>query len=205
MGCGGSRTQPDKQRVVYVLGGPGSGKGTQCANLVKEFGFDHISTGDILRQEAKNDNNPQKETIANFLAEGKMCSSEMLVQMVKENFKNRPKNARILLDGFPRNQDNIDAWEKVIKNDVDVSFLLFFECSEETMGKRLIKRGETSGRSDDNAESIKKRFKEFKEGTQPIIDKFIKEKRAVTVDANREVNVIFEDLKKIIKEKKIEK
>ena len=77
-----------------------------------------------------------------------------------------------LIDGFPRNEDNQTGWEEVMKDEVDVKRVLFFEVSEDTLRERLLKRGETSGRVDDNLESIIKRFKTFVEQTMPIVEMY---------------------------------
>lgn len=95
---------------------------------------------------------------------------------------------RYLLDGFPRSKDNLDAWNEIIKDQADVKFLLFVECSFEVMEQRLLKRGETSGtlyrnqilgRADDNPETIKKRFETFTNETKPIVAEFEKSGKAV--------------------------
>lgn len=76
---------------------------------------------------------------------------------------------KYLIDGFPRNQENLSAWNSMMNHLVEFKFLLFFECSFEVMEKRLISRGKTSGRDDDNPETIKKRFDVFNSETKPIV------------------------------------
>lgn len=200
MGCGGSRTEDKtkpgaKQRLVYVLGGPGSGKGSQCEKLVKEFGFIHMSAGDLLREEVKN-KGPNAETIEKIQKEGALVSSELLVEIIKATLAKHPKNGRFLLDGFPRSQQNLDAWEKIIKDTVDVSFLLHLTCSEETMEKRLIKRGETSNRSDDNPETIRKRFQTFRNETMPVVKKM--GEKVVEVSSEDTIEQVFGKVKEAV-------
>ncbi len=156
--------------MLYVLGGPGSGKGTQCAKLVSDFDFIHVSTGDLLREEVKN-KGPNAEDIEKVQKEGGLASSELLCTLIKGKFEKFPKTAKFLLDGFPRCQENLDAWDKIIKDSVKVTCLLYLVCSEETMTKRLLGRGE--GRSDDNPEAIKIRLDTFNGRTIPMIEKLM--------------------------------
>ena len=95
-----------------------------------------------------------------------------MVQLIKREFLKRQLKGKYLLDGFPRSMDNLNAWNAIMQPFAQVKFLLFVECSFEVMEKRLLKRGETSGRSDDNAETIKKRFQTFEKETKPIVDHF---------------------------------
>ena len=184
-----------------MLGGPGSGKGTQCAKLVEEFKYKHISTGDLLREEVKS-GGPDAQKIESCQKEGKLVSSEILVNLIKRALE-KDKKSIYLLDGFPRSDENLKVWNKIIgKKNADISFLMFFKCSLKTMEKRLLKRGETSGRSDDNAETIKKRFKTFTDETEPVVEKFDK-KLVVKVNADKEVDEVYKNIKKEIKKRKI--
>lgn len=204
MGCGGSRTKEDKPIVVFVLGGPGSGKGTQCAKIVEEFGFKHLSTGDLLREEVRS-NGPQAEKIEGILKEGKLVPSEILVQLIKDAMTKNGFKGKYLLDGFPRGQENVDTWNKMMKKDVEVAFLLYLTCTEETMEKRLLKRGETSGRSDDNAETIRKRFNTFQKETKPIVELYRKQKKVEEISAEGDVEDIYAKIKESIQKKGINK
>ena len=95
--------QCDKNVVIFILGGPGSGKGTQCDKLKKEFHFIHISTGDLLREEQTN-NGPNSEYIKETLANGQLVKSDILVELVKAKVSSY-KGQKFLLDGFPRNDE----------------------------------------------------------------------------------------------------
>jgi adenylate kinase family enzyme len=108
---------------------------------------------------------------------------------------------KYLLDGFPRSQGNVNAWNNIMKDTVDVHCLLYFTCSEEVMEKRLLKRGETSGRSDDNAETIKKRFNTFKKETEPIIEHYKTENKVIEINAEGEVDQVYNKLKEEIVKK----
>ena len=129
----------------------------------------------------------------------------MLVTLIKSAFEKHGMKGKFLLDGFPRSQGNIDAWNSMMKDIVEVSCLLFFTCSEEPMEKRLIKRGETSGRADDNAESIIKRFKTFKTETEPILVQFREQGKVVEISAEGGVDEVYHVLKEAIVSKALDK
>ena len=100
---------------------------------------------------------------------------------------------RFLIDGFPRNQDNLEGWEGVMKDDVNVTRMLCLNTSEEIMTQRIMKRAESSGRNDDNEEAIKKRLKTYLESTLPIIAIFNERGKLVEVDSTNPIDEVFED------------
>ncbi|KAK3718806.1 bifunctional uridylate/adenylate kinase [Vermiconidia calcicola] len=186
-----TRTQPlfspgtskDQALVIFVLGGPGAGKGTQCANLVRDFGFKHLSAGDLLREEQDRPGSEFGEMIKSYIKEGQIVPMEVTIQLL-ENAMNaeitKSQNRKFLIDGFPRKMDQALKFEEVV---VPSKFTLFLDCDEQTMHERLLDRGKTSGRADDNEESIKKRFRTFVEQSRPVVEHFEKEDRVVKVDA----------------------
>jgi UMP-CMP kinase len=164
------RSSVSKPKVVFVLGGPGCGKGTQCARIVREFGWVHLSAGDLLRAEVAQ-KSPEGELIESYIRDGRIVPVEITVNLLKKAILSSGKK-RFLVDGFPRNEDNAQGWARVVGDAVDVAFVLYFECPEEEMEKRLLKRGETSGRSDDNPDTIRKRFRTFMQESLPVIKSF---------------------------------
>ena len=166
--------------VVFILGGPGAGKGTQCAKLVSEFGFVHLSAGDLLRDERNNPGSQYGELIHNYIKEGKIVPMDITIALL-ENAMAAEKSKghhRFLVDGFPR---MVDQGQKFEKNVCEAQFVLFFECPEAEMEKRLLKRGESSGRVDDNIDSIRKRFRTFIDATMPVMDYYGKQHKVKTV------------------------
>jgi len=183
-----------KPTVVFVLGGPGSGKGTQCSNIVKEFGFVHLSAGDLLRAEI-NSGSKHGDMISQMIKNGQIVPSEVTVGLL-EKAMNSSGSSKFLIDGFPRNEENNNSWEKHMGEKANFAFVLVFDCPEEVMLQRLLKRGETSGRTDDNVESIKKRFVVFKEQTMPVISYYGKQNKVVTIKADRPEKEVWEDVSK---------
>lgn len=187
------KLQSTKMKIVFVLGGPGSGKGTNCAKLVETFGLVHLSAGDLLREERQSGSD-LAEMINTYIAEGKIVPAEITVRLLR-NAMEKSGGTKFLVDGFPRDLQNLACWEEKMTPITDLQFLLFLDCSQETMLERLLERGKTSGRNDDNLESIKKRFITYDESTRPIIEHFKSINKVKTIDSNREPDVVFEDVK----------
>ncbi|BBM98597.1 adenylate kinase [Marchantia polymorpha subsp. ruderalis] len=157
-------TSKTKRTVVFVLGGPGCGKGTQCEKIVKDFGFLHLSAGDLLREEVKK-GTPVGLNCDKLMKEGKLVPVEVTLGLIEKAMTASGKS-RFLIDGFPRAIDQAKAFEaKICRPDK----VLFLECPKEVMEQRLLKRGESSGRSDDNQATIIKRFETFQKESMPVI------------------------------------
>ena len=183
--------------ILFVIGGPGCGKGTQCKRIVEKFHYKSFSTGDLLRKYVK-DKKEGYEEIENQMKEGKLISSATLMKVLKEYILNE-ENKKILVDGYPRNQENIDEWEKQMKDLVVVKGALYIEVSNDEMKKRLLGRNE--GRADDNEETIGKRLETFEKETKPIVEYFERQKNLIRIDGMKTVDEISEDIANKFKEK----
>ena len=203
MGCGGSTAaavRPEKARVVFVIGGPGSGKGTQCTKIKDEFKYNHMSTGDVLRTVVKEKKAPGWQELEADMKEGKLISSQKLISFVKVGIV-ASQNKKILLDGFPRNKENLDEWNKQMKDVADVVAVVYFELADEVMKERLLGRNE--GRADDNEETIAKRISTFNQETKPVIDAYEKEGKVIKIDASKSVDDVFAEVKQKFTEKNL--
>jgi len=192
---------PSEATIIFVLGGPGSGKGTQCAKLVKDFGFKHLSAGDLLREEQDRPGSQFGELIKTYIKEGQIVPMEVTIQLLENAITaaiEKEGKRQFLIDGFPRKMDQALKFEEAV---CPSKFTLFFDCPEEVMQERLLGRGKTSGRADDNIESIKKRFKTFEETSMPVVDYFAKEGRVVKVSAVPSPDEVYEDVKRKFKER----
>eukprot|EP00030_Apusomonadida_sp_AF-17_P000423 a174504_630.p1 GENE.a174504_630~~a174504_630.p1 ORF type:complete len:209 (-),score=99.93 a174504_630:22-606(-) len=174
-------------KVYFVLGGPGSGKGTQCAKLVEAKGFTHLSAGDLLREERAS-GSEHGDLIENYIREGKIVPMEITIALLKKAMLATKNEKGYLVDGFPRALDQCAGFESSV---CKARFCLFFQCTEDELERRLLIRGQTSGRVDDNIESIKKRFKTYVDQTMPVIEFFRSEGRVRDIDATRSVDDVF--------------
>lgn len=182
---------PSDVTVLFVLGGPGAGKGTQCARLVSTYGFKHLSAGDLLRAEQERPGSQFGELIRSCIKNGEIVPMEVTVQLLENAMTEAVKSegtSRFLIDGFPRKMDQALKFEEVV---CPARLVLFFDCPEAEMEKRLMERGKTSGRADDNAESIRKRFRTFVETSMPVVDYYEKQGRVVKVDATPAPDQVF--------------
>ncbi|XP_036410098.1 UMP-CMP kinase [Megalops cyprinoides] len=191
-----------KPQVVFVLGGPGAGKGTQCAKIVENYSYTHLSAGDLLRAERGREGSEFGQLIDNYIKEGKIVPVEITINLLRkameETMQQDSERFRFLIDGFPRNQDNLQGWCKVMEGKADVKFVLFFNCSNEVCIDRCLERGKSSGRTDDNRESLEKRIQTYLYSTRPVIEQYEKQGKVHTVDASRSVDEVFADVKSIL-------
>jgi UMP-CMP kinase len=200
------RFSPEEVTVVFFLGGPGSGKGTQSANLVQDYGFVHLSAGDLLRAEQLREGSQYGQMIKTYITEGKIVPMEVTVNLLsnamRESLDTSPPakgtKARFLIDGFPRKLDQAVFFEETV---CPSELVLFLDCPESVMETRLLKRGETSGRDDDNAESIRKRFRTFVETSMPVVDDFEAKGKVVKVQATGSVEDVYAQVKQGIEER----
>jgi UMP-CMP kinase len=184
-----------KPNVVFVLGPPGSGKGTQCARIVKTFGYVHLSAGDLLREERNNPSSEFGELIETHIRNGTIVPVEITCSLLENAMKEKQElgNNFFLIDGFPRSQDNLDGWTKQMSAKVNLLFVLFLTCAEEACLARCLGRDE--GRSDDNPESLKKRIVTYNNTTMPVIQHYIGLDLVNTVDASADPDAVFETLR----------
>ncbi|XP_010274607.1 PREDICTED: UMP-CMP kinase 3-like isoform X1 [Nelumbo nucifera] len=187
----GNLLDEKKVKVVFVLGGPGSGKGTQCANIVEHFGYTHLSAGDLLRAEIKS-GSENGTMIQNMIKEGKIVPSEVTVKLLQRAMQ-ESNNDKFLIDGFPRNEENRAAFENVTK--IIPEFVLFFDCAEEEMERRLLNRNQ--GREDDNIDTIRKRFKVFVESSLPVVEHYESMGKVQKIDAGKPREEVFGAVKDI--------
>eukprot|EP01036_Dinobryon_divergens_P024843 gene24843-33328_t len=178
-----------KYKVVFVLGGPGSGKGTNCARIVSKFGYVHLSAGDLLREERAS-GSALADMINTFIKEGKIVPAEVTVRLLRTAMA-KSGSTKFLIDGFPRDMMNLECWQKEMAY---ISETQKLSGQLEVMLGRLLERGKTSGRSDDNEDSIRKRFLTYEQSTRPIIEYFKSEGKIREVDSNRDIEEVFADV-----------
>ena len=190
----------DKYKVIFIVGPPGVGKNTQCDKLVEKYKFIHFGAGDLLRAEAKKDTEEGK-LVNSLISQGKIVPVKITCSLLKKAMDESGKNNIFLIDGYPRNQDNIDGWNEVFGTNYTLISSIILGCSEEQLEKRLLGRAKSSGRSDDKIEVIKKRFKVYVEQSQPIETKLKEMGPFIEVQATGTIDEVFQQIANQLDEK----
>ena len=188
----------EKMTNIALFGVPGAGKGTQAKLLVEKFGFCHISTGELIRQEIRGGTELGKKAKA-IIDRGELLDDAIISDMFKSELKKNIGGNGFLFDGYPRTLKQAEIFDNMLKElglklDCMVEILL----SEEESTKRILKRAEIEGRSDDNAETVKSRFEEYRSKTAPIAEYYKKRGVYKSVDGLGTVEEVFENVEKII-------
>ena len=146
---------------LVLFGPPGSGKGTQSQNIVDTYKLQHISTGDLLREEVSNQT-PLGVEAKKYMDQGLLVPDEVVIGMISGKIDDMPDARGFIFDGFPRTKEQAESLDKLLEfKETAIDVVLSLEVPEQDLVKRLVHRGETSGRSDDTEEVITKRIKEY--------------------------------------------
>ncbi|GMK55860.1 hypothetical protein CspeluHIS016_0209160 [Cutaneotrichosporon spelunceum] len=199
----------EKITVVFVLGGPGAGKGTQCDLMVRDYNFKHLSAGDLLREEQDRPTSKYGDLIAACIKEGQIVPLEVTIKLIENamtaTLADPPAGqgwdngkGRFLIDGFPRKMDQALMFDQAV---VDSSLVLFINTTEEVMRDRIKERSKTSGRADDNEESLKKRFVTYRETSFPVIEYYEKNGKCVDINSTPAVDEVYAQIKGVLKER----
>ncbi|KAA6307102.1 adenylate kinase, partial [termite gut metagenome] len=155
---------------IVIFGAPGSGKGTQSERIVKMLGLNHISTGDVLRAEIKNDTELGK-IAQKYISQGQLIPDALMVDILAKVLDHLKNSKGVVFDGFPRTIAQAEALKTMLaEREQEVSVMFDLNVPEDELITRLIKRGQDSGRTDDNEETIKKRLSVYHLQTAPLID-----------------------------------
>lgn len=154
---------------VVIFGGPGSGKGTQSVYIAEKYGLFHLSTGDLLRAELKTKSALGQE-IDSYISKGNLVPDKLMIDMLAGVLdRERPKVKGFIFDGFPRTLAQAEALNDMLaERDTNISVVLDMDVNDDELVKRLLNRGLTSGRSDDNEETIKSRLNVYHTQTAPV-------------------------------------
>jgi adenylate kinase len=180
---------------VILFGPPGSGKGTQAALLVERYGLLHISTGDLFRHEMSN-NTPLGLQAKEYMAKGQLVPDEVTIGMLKNKVNAHPEAKGIIFDGFPRNIFQASELDKFLnEKSTEVSILLSLDVPDDEIVTRILNRGISSGRADDNDESIiRKRIEVYRNETSPVFEYYAKSGKSKLIDGLGSVEEILDRL-----------
>lgn len=187
---------------IILFGPPGSGKGTQSEKLIAKYGLKHLSTGDILRSEIAQETALGMEA-KKIMDKGQLVPDEVVIGMISSALDANPEVPGFLFDGFPRTSSQAEALDKLLDlKKTSITVMLALEVSEDEIVTRLLKRGETSGRSDDNNETvIRARISEYRAKTAVVADYYRKYNKVVMVEGEGAVEEISAALCKEIDKK----
>ena len=180
---------------LILFGPPGSGKGTQAAKLVEKYGLLHISTGDLFRSEMSQDT-PLGIEAKNYIAKGQLVPDEVTIGMLRNRVISNPDVPGYIFDGFPRNIAQCEALDELLSTlNQDIHRLLMLEVADQEIITRILSRGQSSGRSDDNDPVIiQHRIDVYKSEIMPVFGKKKKKGKAFKMDGIGTIQHIFEAL-----------
>ncbi|RYF90973.1 MAG: adenylate kinase [Chitinophagaceae bacterium] len=187
---------------LILFGPPGSGKGTQSEKLIVRYGFKHLSTGDLLRSEISRQT-ALGLAAKSFMDQGQLVPDEVVIGMISSALDENPDVKGFLFDGFPRTSAQAEALDKLLElKGTEIGIMLAMDVSEEELVTRLLKRGETSGRSDDtNEQVIRARIAEYRNKTEAVADYYRQFDKVVMVKGEGSIDDIFDSLCKEINDR----
>lgn len=188
------RELPDKQgKIIVILGQPGSGKGTISKQLAENNDVVHISTGDLIRE--SND-----RELKSVVGKGDFIPDRIMSRMLRKKLRETDLSKDIIIDGFPRTMKQTLILDRILgKLGVGLNHCIYLDVSEDIAKKRIMRRAEKENRPEDKKEkTIEKRFKDFKEKTAPIVDKYEKSRRLVKIDGSKKIRDVYKEVAKVL-------
>ena len=194
---------------IVIFGAPGSGKGTQSDKIIAEFGVAHISTGDVLRSEIKA--NTDLGTIASqYIQDGKLVPDDLIINMLAKTLDKLIRDANVcggnnlhgvIFDGFPRTIAQAQALDEMLaERGEKVNIVIGLEVEDEELIARIVARGKTSGRSDDNEETAKKRLETYYAQTLPLKEFYVSQGKYAKINGVGSIEEIYESIRAAIKQ-----
>lgn len=183
---------------IIIFGAPGSGKGTQSERLIANYGMGHISTGDVLRSHIANATELGK-IAEQYISKGQLIPDELMVEVLGDTLKNNPEllEKGVIFDGFPRTIPQAEALNGLLKGfNTEIHAVVGLEVDENELINRMIERGKTSGRSDDNLETIKSRLNVYHNQTSPLRDYYVEKGIYLAINGNGTIDEIFASIVK---------
>lgn len=181
---------------IVIFGAPGSGKGTQSEKLIDRYGLYHISTGELLRDHIARGTELGK-VADSYISKGNLIPDALMVQVLEDTLDKNPEATAkgVIFDGFPRTIAQAEELEKMLnRRGTNVHSVIGLEVPEDELIDRLVKRGQMSGRSDDNPETIKTRLHVYHKNTKPLQDYYTEKGSYHGVDGSGDIDTIFKGI-----------
>ena len=187
---------------LIIFGSPGAGKGTQAQLIAKKHRLYHISSGEILRAESSS--KKYKESITKFINQGSLVPDDLIIGIIENKVKEKIKEPGLIFDGYPRTIRQAASLNKLLKKlKSPLTAVINLQLEEKTAVERILSRGLSSGRKDDNLKTIKRRFKIYEQETKPLLKYYAKQGKLITIDGhpsialvNKKINALIKDLQK---------
>uniref|UniRef100_A0A8C0ETJ3 Adenylate kinase isoenzyme 5 n=1 Tax=Bubo bubo TaxID=30461 RepID=A0A8C0ETJ3_BUBBB len=188
-----------RPKIILVIGGPGSGKGTQSLKIAERYGFNYISVGELLRKKIHSTSSNRKwSLIAKIITTGELAPQETTITEIKQRLMQIPDEEGIVIDGFPRDVAQAISFEDQI---CTPDLVVFLACSSQRLKERLLKRAEQQGRPDDNLKATQRRLMNFKQNAVPLVKYFQEKGLIITFDADRDEEEVFFDISSAVDNK----
>ncbi len=187
----------NKRNIIFVLGPPGSGKSTQCTKIQEKFGFiKNIAAGELLRQECNKENSEYSKIIQDHIKSGRFIPSEIVFTLIDNEINSYEylENKIFLIDGFPRNQSNLEYWNEKAGSTTNLIRVLHFDCRNQICAERCEKRFSELGRDDDNMVALANRIISYKETSQLVVDYYHNQDLVSFIDAEADESRVFDQI-----------
>ncbi|MDE6609161.1 MAG: adenylate kinase [Muribaculaceae bacterium] len=180
---------------IVIFGPPGSGKGTQSDKITDRYGLFHISTGDVLRKHIK-DGTDLGKTAEDYISKGQLIPDQLMIDILDAHLEANPESKKgVIFDGFPRTIPQAEALNGLLeKRGTAIDAVVGLEVDDAELMDRLVKRGESSGRSDDNPETIRKRLDVYHSSTKPLKDYYTKTGHYRSIKGMGGIDEVFEEI-----------
>ena len=184
---------------IILCGAPGCGKGTQSEFIVEKYGLTHLSTGDLMRQEVAS-GSELGQLIESYTSQGQLVPDDVTIQLLEKHIESLPADTKgLIFDGFPRTLNQAVQLERLMKKRGDkTAILIDINVPEDEIIRRLLERGKTSGRTDDNLETIKKRLVVYHEQTRPVDDYYERMDKYVRIQGLGTISGIFGRISRVL-------
>ena len=183
---------------VIIFGPPGAGKGTQANNIVKKFNLFQISTGDLLRNEVKNQTNIGKD-IENIISKGDFATDEIVNELIKNVVSDPKKKDKLIFDGYPRSLSQAKNLNFLLdSSNQKINYIFFLNVNKETIIKRIERRKIMEKRSDDNLTTILKRYDTYMETTKPVLDFYSQNHNFYEINGDAKIDEISRKIEQIL-------
>tara|TARA_Y100000992_G_scaffold164623_1_gene110510 strand:+ start:309 stop:872 length:564 start_codon:yes stop_codon:yes gene_type:complete len=183
---------------VIIFGPPGAGKGTQALNIVKKFNLYQVSTGDLLRDEVKNQTEIGRD-IENIISQGDFATDEIVNELIKNVIFDNNKKNKLIFDGYPRSLSQAKNLDYLLNSsNQKIDYIFFLNVHKDTIIKRIEKRKILEKRSDDNLSTILKRYDTYMETTKPVLDFYSKNTNYYEIDGGGKIDEISYKIEQIL-------